>query len=154
MNIIINGFFAKRFTPLIEEIIKLPTMSSIILFRDYQRHPQSVLSSNYEKQIQIIQVEKASDGQYEENDLIPLDNELLNNLAQCESIALKMMDRHADIPEYWKRKKLYLKHVRYWNHIFQTRKIDLFIGSNLPHEVYDYILYSISVHYGVKTLFF
>jgi hypothetical protein len=55
---------------------------------------------------------------------------------------------------YKKRYSLYLKHLRYWHHIITSRKIDLFINQNVPHEVYDYVIYALCKIKAIPVLFF
>ncbi len=39
------------------------------------------------------------------------------------------------------RKKFYLDWVRYWNHIIDEDNISLAIFDNIPHQIFDYIIY-------------
>ncbi len=75
----------------------------------------------------------------------PVDAELLRDLAECEIISLKNMERLSKIfpiyKNYQHRKMIYLKNVRYWNHKLEADKIDLVVFSGIPHVVYDVILY-------------
>lgn len=67
-----------------------------------------------------------------------------------------MMDRHepSQLFSFEERLQRYYSHVRYWNHIIDTHKVDCFIGINYPHETYDYVIYSLCKAKGIKTLFF
>jgi hypothetical protein len=84
-----------------------------------------------------------------EDELIPLDEKLLNQLCPCEVKTLRMMDRlvylginpHFEYLDYGYRKYMYLKQVRYWNHVLEDEKIELVIFGNVPHCNYDYIIY-------------
>jgi hypothetical protein len=79
----------------------------------------------------------------------PIDEEILNRLEHCEVIVLRQMDRwHSNIYNKYQfhmfynyRKKFYLDCVRYWNHIIEEDNIDLAIFDNIPHQIYDYIIY-------------
>ncbi len=65
-----------------------------------------------------------------------------------------MVDRteFAHPQSYQQRKNLYLKHVRYWNHILLEERIDVFLALNVPHEMFDFVLYSLCKLYGIPTV--
>ncbi|TGK10097.1 capsular biosynthesis protein [Leptospira fletcheri] len=89
-------------------------------------------------------------------ELLPLDSDLLKRLSDCEAVALKMMERDEIRGEwsYDKRKEVYLRHLRYWNHVIETEQIKLFVSSNIPHVVYDYIIYCLCRVKGIRTVLF
>ncbi|NJR53985.1 MAG: hypothetical protein HC768_04720 [Acaryochloris sp. CRU_2_0] len=90
------------------------------------------------------------------NQSVPLDSNIISHMTHCEIIFLKMMDRceSKGFLSYSQRKSLYLKHLRYWNHIISQGKLDLYIGANIPHEGYDYVAYCLCKLYKIKTLIF
>lgn len=156
MNIIINGFFEEQFLPIIEQILELPSVEKVLLFRDEIRHPDSIIEEYEGTKLEILPIGKVEKAQYQYavKYVTPVDNKLLKDFAYCESITLKMMDRLSKIDSYWQRKNLYIKHLQYWNHVFTVNNFDLVIGSNLPHEVYDYVMYEVARYYDVRVLFF
>jgi hypothetical protein len=89
------------------------------------------------------------------NRLRPLDEELLTKLAGVETVFLKMADRleQAYPQSYQQRKNLYLKHVRYWNHVLAEEQIDFYLGLNVPHETWDFVLYSLCRLHEIPTVF-
>ncbi|EPG76122.1 capsule polysaccharide biosynthesis domain protein [Leptospira fainei serovar Hurstbridge str. BUT 6] len=91
-----------------------------------------------------------------EDELLPVGADLLRDLSDCEGVVLKMMERDEIRGEwsYNKRKSVYLKHLRYWNHVIETDDIGYFLSSNIPHVVYDYIIYSLCIRKGIPTIFF
>ncbi len=96
-------------------------------------------------------------GQYpgvEWNDLLPLDEPLLEALRDCEATFLRMAERYAVAREepYAERKAKYLRHVRYWNHVLEAKKIDLLLLNHVPHQGYDYVLYCLCKLKGIRTL--
>jgi hypothetical protein len=74
-------------------------------------------------------------------------------MSGCETVVLRMMDRHLYIPFYSDRKRLYLKHLRYWNHVLNMNKIDVFLSASPPHDVYDYVLYSLCKLKNIPTIY-
>ncbi|OGJ15066.1 hypothetical protein A2585_00625 [Candidatus Nomurabacteria bacterium RIFOXYD1_FULL_39_12] len=103
-------------------------------------------------------VSDISKGEYyvDWNKITPLDGDIISRMYACEVVVLKMMDRHTISIEpaltYDDRKRLYLKHLRYWNHVLEKNKFDLFLSSNIPHEVYDYVIYCLCKIKGIPTL--
>jgi hypothetical protein len=89
------------------------------------------------------------------NRLRPLDEELLSRLSGAEAVFLKMCDRleQAFPQSYQQRKNLYLKHVRYWNHVLLEEKIDFYLGLNVPHETWDFVVYSLCKLHGIPAIF-
>lgn len=91
------------------------------------------------------------------NALLPLDESLINNLRDTEAIVMRMFDRlepYLGKLTFSIRKSLYLQHLRYWNHLMETKNIDLFLSANIPHEIYDYVIYGLCKHKRIPTLMF
>lgn len=89
------------------------------------------------------------------NEILPLDVTIINAMQDCEQIVLKMMDRHESFPgmlSYSMRKDIYYNHLRYWNHIIESQKINFFITSNIPHETYDFIIYCLCKLKNIRTI--
>lgn len=86
----------------------------------------------------------------------PLDEGLIQSLSSCESYVLRMMDRMDPLhsKSYDFRKNLYLKHLQYWNNFLDSKKITHFIAINVPHEMQDFIIYSLCKHKHITTLIF
>lgn len=87
---------------------------------------------------------------YDMNSLIPLDRDILEKMLPYESTALKMLVRNMerDIYTYDESKRLYLKHLRFWNHIFVTHKINYVVQVCVPHHCHDYIIYALAKIYN------
>lgn len=83
--------------------------------------------------------------------LVPLDDEILSKLIDCEVIYLKMVERLLNSISYQQRKDEYLYHLRFWNDFFIKNNFNYFIFSNVPHEGFDFIIYSLCKIYNVKT---
>ena len=86
----------------------------------------------------------------------PLDTKLLGNMAYCEAIVLRMMDRIVFyLPEFLQynyRKIFYLNQVRYWNHMLDENQIDLAIFDNIPHEIFTYIIFHLCKLKNIPTV--
>ena len=146
---IINGFSNPIHHPVVYNILET--------FKASYCH---IINSNFEidippfVQTTFHDAAKLALGDYDVdwNDIQPLDEELIESMSDCEAVALRMMDRHLHIPLYNDRKRLYLKHLRYWNHVLNENKIDIFLSSAPPHEVYDFILYSLCKMKKIPTI--
>ena len=107
--------------------------------------------------IESIPYDQAGNGLYSLTDLPPLEGPLLDCMLPTEAIVIKQMDRlefyNPIYTSYAARRALYLKHLQFWNHILVSRQIDLFIGSNIPHEVYDYVIFGLCKAHGIDTHF-
>lgn len=87
-----------------------------------------------------------------------LDEESIRSMSSCESVVLKMYDRKSlnvfTSLDYNERKTQYYKHLRFWIDYFNKNTIELFVSINIPHEIIDYIIYSVCKAKGVPTYFF
>lgn len=74
----------------------------------------------------------------------PLDSEILKEMGGCERIYLKMADRLTPGSSYQQRKDEYVKHLRFWHwRLSRDKSIELAIFENVPHEGFDFVIYSI-----------
>lgn len=87
-------------------------------------------------------------------DRTPADPDLLRALAPREGLVLKMMDRLdvADSFPLHERTDLYHRLVAYWSAALAALKPDVVFFSQMPHMVYDYVLYLVCREIGVATL--
>lgn len=83
---------------------------------------------------------------YDLNDCIPLSAELLEALSPYEPMALKMLMRitEFDIFDFEEAKRLYIKHVRFWNHMLEERNINFVILTGVPHHTHDYVIHALA----------
>lgn len=83
--------------------------------------------------------------QYNLDTLIPLSREILEDMKPYEPDAVKMLCRITDfdIFTYDEAKRFYLQHLRFWNHIFETEKINFAFLTGIPHHTHDYIIYAL-----------
>lgn len=80
------------------------------------------------------------------NELIPLDRDILEKMQPYESLAMKMLVRNMerDVYTYEECKELYLRHLRFWNHIFVTNNINYVVQVCVPHHCHDYVIYALA----------
>ena len=153
MNIIINGF-VREFMPVVQGLFqRLEVNRCIALNTDPVEFPASVEGEYYN----WWDVKYASYSKVDWSQIPPLDRTILQEMADCEATVLKMMERlEANLGPltYEKRRWMYQRHLRYWNYILDAQKIDLFISENIPHEVFDYVIYSLCRKKSIRTLMF
>lgn len=112
-----------------------------------------------DKLVRLINYDICEHNRYEElvdfNDLIPLSRELLESMKPYESTAIQMLIRNfeRDVYTYDEAKQLYLKHLRFWNHIFVTEKLNMVCFNNIPHHCHDYVIYCLALvyHTGLRV---
>jgi hypothetical protein len=153
MNLFINGFHQKESFPIILGLLRHFNVKHCHLTFDEQKidTPSNIEAIFYD-------VRKIVLGGYgiDWAEITPIDEELIEKMSDCEVVMLKMMDR---LPQnlslsYEDRKRLYLKHLRFWNHVIENNSIDLFLFSSPPHETYDYVIYSLCKLKKIPTILF
>jgi hypothetical protein len=152
MKIILNGFYNKSIIPIVQNIFKKIDCDFAGIMYTFEKFevPHGIKTT----WLPYAKFFKHGDYPIDTNTLLPLDKELIAAMSKCETIVLKMMDRFETIIPftYMQRKQAYLKHLRFWNDFLETNKIDLFISANIPHEVFDYVLYYLCKLKKIQTL--
>ena len=154
MNIILAGF-VEDFAPIVHNIFRTVSIDRCILVsKDKEIFPNDMVGTQ-------IDYDDAKYGHYKNVDwniIPPLDRIIIEKMAFCEIEVLKMMERLEDaygkLLTYEDRKRMYYRHLRYWNHMIEDQKIDVFVSSDVPHEVYDFIVYSLCKIKTIKTIMF
>ncbi|MFC2116179.1 hypothetical protein ACFLTU_06870 [Bacteroidota bacterium] len=152
MNIIVNGFVNEFLRPIVRDFIKIKNVEKCY-FIDTQ------IDAADTDVITYLDFRDVTFGKYpvDWQDIIPLNKSLIESMIPCEAVVLKMMERieqHAGRLSYDERKEIYYRHLRFWNHIIEKNNIQLFLSSNLPHENYDYVIFSLCKLKGINTRFF
>jgi len=85
-----------------------------------------------------------------------IDQDLLEELAVVELYAIKMMDRMDALGSfsYQERGRHYRRLVAYWLTVLEKHQPDLVFFVDIPHMVYDYVLYELCRLKGIPTLMF
>lgn len=114
---------------------------------------------SFDDRYTIIDYNVCEHNRYEEvydfNDFMPLERKLLEKLLPYESTAMQMLVRNYERHIYTmdESKRLYLNHVRFWNHQIVTRKINYICFVNVPHHCHDYVIYALGKVYGIPMSF-
>jgi hypothetical protein len=104
---------------------------------------------------EFINYNDAYSGKYSkknENELKPINNNILTQMAYAEAIVMRMMDRTTIRENYYHRQKIYRKHLEYWYTTLD--QVDVLVFHVLPHEVFDFIAYSCAKIKNIKTYFY
>ena len=90
------------------------------------------------------------------NQIRPLDEKLIYDMRECEAIVLDMFVRfeRKKTISYEQRKRAYLEHLRYWNHILEEKQINLFLSSHIPHQCFDNVIEHLCKLKGIPTFYF
>ncbi|HOY37856.1 MAG TPA: hypothetical protein PLK75_01020 [Bacteroidales bacterium] len=90
-------------------------------------------------------------------DETPEDIDFINSHCFEEINALSIMDRmdpdRFSFP-FAERQMLYRKYIRYWTGFIKSKKPDVLISAIYPHRIYDYPLYALCRHFGIKIISF
>lgn len=89
------------------------------------------------------------------NKLPALSKELLEKMLPYESMIMKMGRRRTHFPTvvYEDEKKIYHRHLRFWNYVFDHHEINLvFMCGEIPHIQYTYVIYGLAKVKGIPVL--
>ncbi len=81
-------------------------------------------------------------------------DEIFKKLYETESTVLTMMNKKYRYLGVSERKQIYYDMVRYWYGILSTLKPDVIIHNDIPHSVYDFIIFSVSKLLNIKNIIF
>lgn len=115
--------------------------------RDTIRYPMTIFHNTFDA-VRAISPPTVDSTAFE-----PPSARLITDMLQCESIVLSMMNRmdFGNMP-LAKKKHLYYKYVSYWNGVLKKLQPDALIFSEIPHAVYNFVLYSLAKKRGIKTV--
>ncbi len=155
-NLIYNGIHTPVSVKLLNELARHFTGSGSVLtiYSDASKDASVSLPPGVSKE--GLDYHACARGEYPHIDGVALDADLLEKFSPYLMDALKMMDRlrGSDVVLFEQRIELLFKHLRFWNAWLETRKVDLFLAINVPHEIHDFILYALCKIKGVRVLFF
>jgi len=159
MRLIINGFFESHILNQVYiKVIEKFSIEKCHIFTNLGNTARNLLQAEIKSQVNFYDFQETITGSYSYvnwSEITPLDEATICKMAECETLVLKMMDRLSiDSVSYEERKRLYLRHLRYWNHIILHENIDLFLNGGIPHEIYDFIIYSLCRLRNIPCLFF
>lgn len=86
----------------------------------------------------------------------PLDTKIIEEMSEPQSIYMRMLDRleikRGHKLPYDERRQLFEIDLRIMNHILSQGKIDLCIFDYVPHLGFDYLLYELCRHKGIRVV--
>lgn len=155
MNLIINGFYNREQINIIKRTILDYNVEQLYVFSE-REHEQKLLEHPHT----LFVIPNIIKGDYGiiQSSLDPLDRKVIDGMQAYEPSIMRMMDRfevYLKVPiSYDERKIIYFKHLRYWSHVLNHTKIDLFISGNIPHDIYDFVILGLCNLKNIPTLFF
>ncbi len=84
----------------------------------------------------------------------PPGKDLLEKLHKTESLVLTMMNRLFDRSCVDERRHIYYNMIQYWLGVLNEYKPEIIIFPNMPHFVYDFIIYELAHFLDIRTLVF
>jgi len=155
MAIIINGFHNECYSDFLYLYMKKNSHEKFYLIRD-SYHEIETLKVPDDVDFVIIDFIKIQKGDYSGLNITekPLDYEIFSKIKPELNTLYQMMDRIPDMESFHKRKTLLFSHLKFWNTIFSRETTIRFISSNIPHEVYDYVIHLLSSIYKSEKIYF
>ncbi len=154
MNIILKGFDDGSGKPIVESALKgMKIGTCISILNDKKQWPEIDTKEHIWMSAKLLRA-----GQYPDVDwskITPLDEEVIQNMRNTESVFLTMVERYAkyaDMP-YAERLRQYTEHLRYWNHILETKDIGLLLMNTAPHQCYDLVMYDLCKKKNIPVLY-
>lgn len=88
--------------------------------------------------------------------LLPLDEALITGMREAEAVFMHMVTRmeYARVFTYDMRKNMYYTHLRFWNDYLERNRINLLVSGIMPHEIPDYLIYTLCKYKKIPTLMF
>lgn len=84
----------------------------------------------------------------------PPDAELIRKLYSCESIAAMMKRGGYNYMNAVEFRRVYYDMLRYWLGVIKKFQPEAIIFSVVPHQLYNYVIYSLARNTGIATLMF
>ncbi|MDD5751688.1 MAG: hypothetical protein PHS73_04185 [Candidatus Peribacteraceae bacterium] len=90
------------------------------------------------------------------NQIAPIDEELVMQMRECESVFMAVASRLESKKNisYLTRKLWYLRHLQFWNDYLTRQRINLYLAAWIPHEIPDIIIYHLCRLRGIPVLYF
>lgn len=88
------------------------------------------------------------------NTFPPLSKELILAFSRYEAEILTMMEKRYELWGVPQRKDFYYDLLRYWYGVLTTYKPDVILYPDVPHEVYNFVIYAIAKHLNIRTILF
>ncbi len=156
MRVFFNQSLKKEYCPIFEAWIKEFNLEALYAIRrdNVDDYAGGSLGSILIERLDYLDIKHA---RYEHcpfyDELPPLDAELLDKMAPYEPEAIKMLERTDELSKSTERRMIqYHQHVRYWSCFLDKTKIDLLLLGDVPHEIYDYILFRLCQLKGISVL--
>jgi hypothetical protein len=153
VNIVLKAFDGEYCKPIIERAFRdMELGTCICVMNDKTEWPDLKAREQIWLSAKLLRA-----GQYPDVDwskILPLDASIIESMRHCEAVFLRMVERYARSREmpYMERKRQYLDHLRFWNDVLETKKIDLVVMNSSPHQCYDFVLYDLCKLKDIPTL--
>ena len=119
--------------------------------------PNSDSFNSKDVEVLNIDLEDTITSNYPELEQIePFDKGVFNSLNYDSLFTLKMMERFGSFKgedNFEKRTKMFFNHVKFWNYMIESHKIEIAIFLSVPHEPAPFIIYQLMKSKGRLTLY-
>lgn len=84
---------------------------------------------------------------------IPLSNDLLCKMSRYEGEVYKMMDAYfPQVRAFDDRQRIYFQALKLFNSIIVNHQIDVYVMYGIPHQIFDFIIYSLCKIKGIPII--
>ncbi len=137
------------------EIKKLANMGRLLSIGK----PSDLVSKFFDDHYDLRHSVALECGQFVDLDEYAIDRLLYNELRHFEGAALKMMDRLPIFQEWEKsdlsdRRRMLFRETSFWSDYLERNEVGAVVFPAVPHQVYDFIIYSLCKSRGIRTLIF
>ena len=85
----------------------------------------------------------------------PVGLDLARSMLACESQVLSMMNSvDYTALSVSRKKQIYYEYLRYWHGVLTHFKIDAVLSHDIPHGVYDYVIWCLAEKMGIKSIMY
>lgn len=107
-------------------------------------------SDQYDERYIRVSYDVCAHSKYKEvynlESMLSVDGKTMEAMQPYESMTIKMLMRMYEVSflTYDEAKRLYLQHLRFWNHMIETHKINYIVITAVPHHTHQYLLYALA----------
>lgn len=152
LNILLKSFDSSYCTPMLRAAFRGREIGTCLYVGD-ARDPAPPIEAERTVWMDAVALRAGHYPTADWNAVAPVDAALVEAMSPCEAVFLSMMDRYerSGAISYSERKRQYLTHLRFWNHLLDTEKVGLYLLNHVPHQCFDYVAYHLCKLKGIPT---
>lgn len=156
MNILLKSFDGDPFDkPMLERALQGMSFGTVLSIGDHEEYRPNIQEKEHIWYNAFLLRPPCSYSFVDWNTITPLDEQLIESMRGAEAVFFSMVSKYITTTDYSynDRKRQYLEHLRFWNHVLTEKKIDLLLMNHPPHQCYDYVIYALCKLKGIAVLY-